>query len=508
METENLLPHYRAEGVTSSERYLMKLCERSFLRLWSFAGLYRDQGKTTMQADGKELCDLLVVFGNHIIIFSDKDCVFPQSGNLALDWSRWYKRTILDGAKQIWGAERWIKTSPASICLDRACKQPFPFELPNADDAIIHRIVVAHGASERCKQELGGSGSLLIDPSIIGDAHSLRRGEGGFPFAVGFVDKTRGFVHVFDDTSLSIVMNTRDTITDFVEYLSAKEEFIASGILGMAVGEEELLGYYLKDVNEAGKHYFKVPEEDAALIFDEGHWEYFANSPERQAQIAANEISYVWDRLIETFSKNVIGATLYHTTHPGLSDQSRLLSLLAKEPRTQRRALAEALIELVSNTPSDKKAARLIVPTRMGDTHFVFLAFPYRDDITHDENREVRKNALWAYCRVAKAIRPEAQQIVGIATEAGGNRGRSEDLMYMDVSDWTAEDQVQALGLQRDLDIFQRPRMSQRHVEEYPIVNTSLRPNSITKRKAPGPNPRNKLCPCGSGLKYKRCCGR
>lgn len=65
-------PVQPAEGVTDAERYLAKLCKRSFLSLWSYPGVFRDQGRVDGKGDGKEVCDLLVVFDNHIIIFSDK----------------------------------------------------------------------------------------------------------------------------------------------------------------------------------------------------------------------------------------------------------------------------------------------------------------------------------------------------------------------------------------------------------------------------------------------------
>jgi len=56
------------KGLTPSEQYLGRLCKRSFLTLWSYANLFRNQ-KVRGKGDGKELCDLLVVFGKHIIIF-------------------------------------------------------------------------------------------------------------------------------------------------------------------------------------------------------------------------------------------------------------------------------------------------------------------------------------------------------------------------------------------------------------------------------------------------------
>src|ERR1700682_1651598 len=97
------------EGVTAAERYLQRLCKHSFLSLWSHMGIFRDQRGSGTKGDGKELCDLLVVFGNDILIFSDKACEFRNTGNLQLDWSRWFRRAVLKSADQVWGAERWIK---------------------------------------------------------------------------------------------------------------------------------------------------------------------------------------------------------------------------------------------------------------------------------------------------------------------------------------------------------------------------------------------------------------
>src|ERR1700722_2338152 len=104
-------PIMRADGVNESERYLKRLCERSFLSLWSYAGVYRDRGRSATQREGKEVADLLVVFGNHILLFQDKDCRFPDSGDLQADWSRWYKKTVRAAADQISGAERHIRSS-------------------------------------------------------------------------------------------------------------------------------------------------------------------------------------------------------------------------------------------------------------------------------------------------------------------------------------------------------------------------------------------------------------
>ena len=84
---EYIMKINRSDGITPSERYLKQLCDRAFLSLWSYSSIYRNQ-KQGAKGDGKELCDLLVVFEEHIIIFSDKHIEFPHSGNVQLDWSK------------------------------------------------------------------------------------------------------------------------------------------------------------------------------------------------------------------------------------------------------------------------------------------------------------------------------------------------------------------------------------------------------------------------------------
>ena len=176
-------PQPPGHGVTDAERYLKKLCDKTFLSLWSHAGIFRDQGKSG-PGDGKELCDLLVVFDNHVIIFSDKDCRFPNKGNLALDWSRWFRRAVDDSARQIWGAERWIREHPDRLFFDRACTQKFPIDLPPPNQVKFHRVVVAHDASVRCRAELGGSGSLILRPDIVGSQHTDTKAD-VVPFPLG-----------------------------------------------------------------------------------------------------------------------------------------------------------------------------------------------------------------------------------------------------------------------------------------------------------------------------------
>lgn len=503
-------PIVRSDGVTVAERYLKRLCDRSFLSMWSYAGVYRDQGQTKKGTDGKEVCDLLVVFREHVIIFSDKDCEFPDKGNLELDWSRWYRKAVQKSAEQVWGAERWILSYPDRLFIDRACTIPFPIDLPDPSAAKVHRIVVAHAASRRCAKEFGGSGSLMIAPSIIGDSHCTPLKDGGAPFTIGQINPAKGYVHVFDDTTLDVVMKTLDTITDFVEYLTKKERFVTSGRLIWAAGEDDLLAYYLRDIDENEEHDFVVSPNVKGVVVEEGLWESFSRSRERKAQLEADRVSYAWDALIEAFSRHAFAGTSYYQSHPGLNNQERALRLLAREPRTRRRMLARGLLELMEKTPQSIRATRTILPSDPGDPHYVFLLLPEKKGVPYEKYREVRGQLLSNYCMITKLDFPDAQEIVGIATESARGEYGSEDVSYLDARSWTPDEQAEAERIKAEmvkLRLIGKRKMSWGVEQDYPdvpAVADGRRP--VFTQEMKGRN-RNDPCPCGSGRKFKKCCG-
>lgn len=494
----------RADGVTESEHYLKTLCDRTFLSLWSYPGVFRDQ-KPSGKGDGKEVCDLLVVFENHVLVFSDKDCAFPDSGDLMKDWGRWFRKSVKKSADQVWGAERWITDHPGRLYLDRACEHEFPIDLPAPDQAIFHRIVVAHDSADRCRREFdGGSGSLILDTTVAGAAHHDANRHDVRPFRVGDVDPDNGYVHVLDDTTLDIVLATLDTITDFVEYLTRKEALVRGGRSVMAAGEEDLLAFYLSDIDEDEQHAFVVPPDVNAVFIDEGHWEHFSRHPQRRAQVEANEVSYAWDALIEQFNGHITGRTQYYTSHDSVRVSEKIVRLLAREGRTRRRMLASGLLEVVADElPEWGRRSRHIPPSRPGETCYVFLTLWHPPSVSYEEFREVRRKLLNAYCMVLKTMYPEAEDIVGIATEDRTAVSRSEDAIYLDAREWNEELQSEALSLQKEFDIMREFKRSDFRVLEYPEVPTrsSVAPLAMKGRD------RNLPCPCGSGKKFKKCCG-
>jgi hypothetical protein len=489
-------PIVAADGITEAERYLAKLCKRSFLSMWSYPGVFRDQKAAPGgKGDGKELCDLLVVFENHVIIFSDKDCRFNDALDLRVAWARWFKKAVQKSAEQVWGAERWIRQFPDRLFLDRRCTIPFPINLPDLGKTIFHRIVVAHDASRACRKKLGGSGSLMLNNTLIGEAHLSAT-----PFTIGQVDPAQGYVHVFDDTTLDIVMSTLDTITDFTEYLTKKERFLTGGKAVLAAGEEELLAVYLQKLTKCGEHDFVIDENYDAVVFQERFWEAFVRSPERQAQIEYDRVSYSWDKLIEKFAFHAMTGTQYFATGQPLREQEVVFRFLAREPRTRRRLLAASLYEVLERSiHSDRLLeARVCMPAGAGFPYYVFLFLRREPGLTDEEYRNERANLLHDYCLVTKLKFPSATYIIGIASEAGLPPQRSEDFGYMDASRWSAEDEARAREIQQRFGLLTKVTPGGTREYEYPVGHQG-------RKRSPS---RNSQCPCGSRKKFKNCHGK
>jgi hypothetical protein len=118
----------------------------------------------------------------------------------------------------------------------------------------------------------------MLDSMLVGDQHLTRRDPATY-FTVGQINPERGFVHVFDDTTLGIVLKTLDTVSDFVAYLRKKELLFARVRGLIATGEEDLLAYYLTNLNSSGEHDFNVPKGVSALFIPEGALGYFLPPP-------------------------------------------------------------------------------------------------------------------------------------------------------------------------------------------------------------------------------------
>ena len=433
----------KATGLTASEQFLAELCDGSFLSLWSYPNLYRKQGK--------ELTDLLVVFGDDVILFSDKSCAFPDTGDATLDWSRWFRRSIADSAKQIHQAEQWIRRQPERVFLDAKATERLPIPLPPADQLRVYRICIALGASKRAEAAIGRP-TLELSPKTLGDEK---------PFAVGRVSGTNGWVHVFDETTLPVVLSELSTIADFLDYLRKKEALYTGGRFARAFSEGDLVGYFLWK----GREFPAVASESYGV--DANIWEEVKADPQFLAGREENKVSAFWDGLIEYLAELYMKEELEHGNQHTIKDYERTVRVMAGETRFRRRIISKWILERAEL--AKKGYVGSLLQSEQPNVLYVLLIGPGDGGKDHDTYRKARMKELTARCVAAKAVHPERQIILGIALDARDVKGSSEDFLYMDTSEWTQE-QVADAGKIRQEGKFFLSAQSRIDEMEYPTA--------------------------------------
>ena len=440
----------KSKGVTETERLLADLCERTFLKLWSYPNPVKD--------DGHELCDLLVVFEKHVFIFFDREnkLVNTVEKDPGVLWKRW-KRSVIDAQiRTAHGAERYIE-SGRSIYLDGKRQVPFPLSI-DVNEMVIHKIIIAHGAKEACKDfsDANVYGSLAVKYS---SGHSQSQ----YPFII-CIDKENP-VHVFDSHNLPIIFNELDTVFDFSMYLDSKLQAIATFDSLIYCGEEDLLAHYYANFDENAKCHF-VGTKDTnvnAVMIGEGEWKGFIELDQYKNTKLANQVSYLWDELLQKTSQNSLTGKLLG--NDPLSGRSAIHEM-AKEPRFMRRALSEKILKVTQNFPEptgDMMRYMTFMPSFNANKGYVFLQLLTSESVrSKSDYLEKRQTILEIACGAAKNKFPDLKVVVGIAINAPKYvKENSEVFLLMDCEGWTEERRMYYEEMNNGWDFFQTSSLIQ-----------------------------------------------
>jgi hypothetical protein len=378
----------------------------------------------------------------------------------------------------------------------------------------IHLICVANGATQACKEYFRNvsRGSLPFST----DLNFMK--EIGMPteFHITDYDKSKTFIHVFDDFTFPFVLDELDTLMDFVDYLTEKEIFLRKAKSVYYTGEEDLLLHYMINFDSKRQCHtfvneFKVKFEETNFGFQEENWNEWKKSHQYKAKIEANKVSYIWDSLIQKTAHGILAGTTISEKTEG-STHEGAVRYMALENRTQRRLLSERMISSFHSYPIEKCNSSnfcyaSVVYDKSGTAYF-FLQLNLFSSGSYENYRKHRKSMLEAYgfCLKAKFVsetpKMKLNKIIGIALEPPKCLSKlSEDFVLIDCSNWTNEQQKEFDSIRREFNIWRTSKDQYNYIEiqEYPDVD--LRQIKIKQKIG-----RNDKCPCGSGKKYKKCC--
>lgn len=429
--------------MTESEAVLARLADRSFLSLWAYPNVFKEVNR--------ELTDLLVVFGDDVILFSDKSCAYGDAEEPTA-WRRWYKKAIAKSARQVQQAEHWIRTRPNQVFLDVHCTVPLPVALPPPDRVRVHRVCVATGAAARRLAETGRP-SLAIDLTVVGHDERMR---------IGAVEEAGGWLHVFDESSLDTVFGELDTAPDFLAYLTAKEALASGGQWRGAESELDVLASYIW--NNRG-----FREETEPYVFKPDLWTLVTRHRNFQNGKAANRVSIFWDGLIERVTGLYVARQLEFGNDVALDQYERLMRRMAAEGRFHRRLLSQMILQRASRARHGWVPS--LLPSSDPTTLYVLLIGPGPGaGEPPDDYRRRRVQELHLRCYAAKAVRPEIIHFVGLGLDARGVAPSSEDFLYLDTTEWAERDRAEAVKIQARTEFWdlEKAQLQRVQLDEYP----------------------------------------
>jgi hypothetical protein len=400
----------------------------------------------------------------------------------------------------------WLQRFPNRVFLDPKCTRPLPVQVPPPERARYHLVAVTRGSFDACAAHFPGSlGTHQIRTDLEGKAHE------GAPFTIGVLDRSKRFVHVFDEYSLEVLMDEMDTITDFVRYLRTRETFLLDeDTLVVATGEEQLIASYI--VNSDNERRAFLPEYKEGkpdfVMLDESHYPVLKARAEYIQMRKDNARSRIWDEMVERFIRLGDPAIVLPGFVQPNDETEQALRIMATEPRFRRRVLIEALTGLLKNAAAAPSGRRARVFTTLQDQHlvYIFLVLPQRESESYEEYRRHRAAVLHAYVRCAKLKFPAGETFIGIGLDhpSRHQKGGSEDLIVFNCVEFTKEGRAEAEKMRQDLGIlsddlpvqhdsrhqFSRPSASphaepaQRERHEYTPHSTSTEMKARANRKA------------------------
>jgi hypothetical protein len=305
-----------------SEAFLKTLADQTFLKLWTIPN--------TFYQPGKEMTDLVIPFGDDIIIISDKASHFNLEASIEVAWSRWWRGAVEKSLKQLKGAMRTVSQRPASVFTDAQASVPTPVLLGPSGTKRLHLVGIARPDQ---------------DPMIVPAQWDLTyvSGNTSKPFEIGKIEIKDAIVHLFDGPTINLLLERLDTAPDFIAYLKGREaalrkagtyEFVERDLLGAA-----LIGW---DHDPRGRP--SVPPLDTIVA---GIWDDYVSSSNEVRRRKADRPSRIIDAYInQQYEEFAAGRFLYGS--PRFEQHEKAMRLLAAEGRFARRIISHELYDILN----------------------------------------------------------------------------------------------------------------------------------------------------------------
>lgn len=346
--------HYFSAKGKDAEKYVQALAAETLFLDWCF------QNPTA--SPGKELCDLLVVFGDTAVIFQVKDVKADKKTG------KFKEQDIEKNHAQLVGARRQLLELKRKVKLTNQRR-----------------------------------GEVVVDPEQIRRMHLVSVLIGHAPNGAPMAEIYKGAkIHVFSGEFLATLLNELDTAKDLFDYLSARERLFEPNVHVMCRdNENSLLAGYI-----ASGHTFEFLKPDRINFFETTVWKGFVKSRGYKEKKLADKPSYIWDELIAGLHAGL-------SADDGSVSYERLAHIMASTTRDERRMIVKSFtrglaIATALDRPADKDTASRFLNDRSNKVTYCF--FYYDPDISPETLEE-----MFTYSCLSARYKFPNKTVVGIA---------------------------------------------------------------------------------------------
>jgi hypothetical protein len=301
------------------EDFVNELATQTFLSYWCFPNPHDEKGNK------KEICDLLILFKDVCIICQIKNYEFKNNHD------RYFRKTVESGSGQIQGAERKLFQQNKDVYIQNEKQGLIKFNKEKYDQII--RLVI-------------------------------HLGEGLEYQNIGRLSKSNNeFIHIVGKEDIQYLLRELNTISDFIEYLKARESLATRVDLVLGGREKDLLGLYLT-IKPNFQEFIKSNENTTLFLDATTSWDSFKKEKESEENedvlLEIESLIYDWvnnDLILNEKSRNVA---------------EELMSL----NRFERRYFAVSFLTFLK-TYTDKGYTQIIRrSTSLNQIGFVFFYYP------------------------------------------------------------------------------------------------------------------------------------
>ncbi len=392
--------YFSAKGA-KAEAFVHELTEKSMFSDWCY--------RNPMLKPGVELCDMLIVFDDIVVIIQIKDLKLKKDGTPNI-------KDQVKNIKQLHGAYRQLME----------LKTPVTLNNPRRGDEI-------------------------FDPGIVKRVFmiSILTGESSDIECYEVSDKA--IVHVFDREFTEIIMNELDTVADLLGYLDQKEKVLRGGsTIKLREGEKDFLAYFINQ-----KRDLSGIVNNTALVIDEDIWQQYDTAKDVIAKREADRISYAWDQLIEI-------------SHTSGGEYEKIAREFARVKRFDRRMYGQALVDGFNEAQVVLSNPRLNTFRRVMflENQNLTVVICYYDDPS--ETKEGLKAQLLGMAQIASVKFPANTKVIGIGSDITADYSGSFTFLYLEQGELTKEYVEDVQRWQNETKIFTNLNIQAVSADEYP----------------------------------------